>query len=229
MKHTLILTALMLAPSLAPAATDIASHPGHRSDEALVLPRTQGTEPLDPAIAVNFKGALEAYGSGDYVMARSLWEQLADAGYGPAQHNLGVMFEHGRGGAINYTKAALWYAKAGNAEVPAALTNLARLHLDGLGVTKDLAKAIQLFEAAAQLDYPPAQYNLGIAYLKGRGVETDTEEAAEWFDAAAEAGYAPAHCRQRHPSGERQMGVEKRHIEGEGADCRSRPAAGHLE
>jgi len=206
-----------LALCLFPFALSAAQAPPHPSDtlgpqlvedQALVLPRDRDTSGRDPAFVTSFMGAVDAYRQGDYEVARSLWEQLAEIGFAPAQHNLGVMHEHGRGGRVDFVRAAKWYARAGEKEIPAALLNLARLHLQGRGVAKDAAQALHLLESAARLDYPPAQYNLGIAYLKGRGVEVDPEEAAEWFGAAAESGYAPA-----------QYNLAGLYLRGEGVDA----------
>ncbi len=160
-------------------------------DQALVLPG-KGDPEVDPKIAAAFGRAGDAYNKGNFATALETWRRLAGAGFGPALYNLGVMHEHGRGVAVDYTKAANWYRKAAKQEVPGALVNLARLHVEGRGVKRDPDEALHLLEQASQLGSAPAQFNLGAAYLQGLGTEADPEEAAVWFEMAAEQGHAPA-------------------------------------
>lgn len=61
-----------------------------------------------------------------------LWKQSADEGcHGPSQFNLGLMYREGRGVKKNVNKAAQYYEKAANQNVPKAQFNLARLYHQG--------------------------------------------------------------------------------------------------
>ena len=53
-----------------------------------------------------------AYERGDYTKACRLYRLAADQGYAPAQCNLGLMYERGRGVERDYGKAHHWYQKA---------------------------------------------------------------------------------------------------------------------
>jgi len=147
-----------------------------------------GVKPVPP----EFKEAVRAYREGDYAGAMNRWSALADKDYAPAQFNLGVMYETGRGAGPDYERAAEFYEKASEHDIPNAYLNLGLLYARGAGVEQDDEMAAELFEAAAELDLPEAQFNIGVAYLTGRGVDKDETEAATWFLAAAEAGYRAA-------------------------------------
>jgi hypothetical protein len=64
-----------------------------------------------PSGAGPFEDGLTAYGRGDYATAIQLWRPLADQGNGIAQHNLGFMYQNGRG-VPQDDAAASWYQKA---------------------------------------------------------------------------------------------------------------------
>ncbi len=164
--------------------------PPREGEEALLMvPPGAGGAPPDPAVAAAFAGAADAYGANDFAAARAVWRALADDGFGPAQYNLGVMLEHGRGGGVDYAGAAHWYARAADQDIAQAMINLARLHFEGRGVKRDPAEALHRLEMAAMLDAPAAAYNLGVARLKGLGGKADPAEAARWFTRAADAGH----------------------------------------
>ncbi len=166
---------------------------GGADDQALLaIPEASDAKPLDPAIVAAFTGAAEAYGTRDFRAARAAWADLARDGFAPAQYNLAVMLEHGRGGTVDYAAAAEWYARAADQDVAQAMINLARLHFEGRGVKRDPSEGLRRLRMAAMLDAPRAAYNLGVAYLKGMGTKADAAEAANWFGRAADAGHGPA-------------------------------------
>jgi len=177
------------AEDLPPAPPAVVQEPA--PDQALVLPDIDEDE-VDPETAEAFGRAGEAYGSGDFTTAIGIWKLLAEAGFGPALFNLGVMHEHGRGVRSDYAAAAEWYRHAALKEIPGAFVNLARLHVEGRGVERDPAEAMHLLEQASQLGSSEAQFNLGAAYTKGLGAKADPREAAVWFEMAAEQGHALA-------------------------------------
>ena len=177
------------ADDLPPAPPAMVQEQGQ--DQALVLPDIDEDE-VDPKTAEAFGRAGEAYGSGDFTAAIGIWKRLAEAGFGPALFNLGVMHEHGRGVRTDYTAAADWYRRAALKEVPGAFVNLARLHVEGRGVKRDPTEALHLLEQASQLGSSEAQFNLGAAYMKGLGAKADPREAAVWFEMAAEQGHSLA-------------------------------------
>jgi len=52
---------------------------------------------------------LKAYNAGDYATALKEWKPLAEEGNARAQHNLGVMYQLGRGVLQNNVTAHMWY------------------------------------------------------------------------------------------------------------------------
>ena len=193
------LTALLLATSLQFSGSLLAGDlppPGPAeaaTDQALLLlPGETGAPALDPAIVAAFGGAADAYGAKDFGPARAAWANLAKDGFGPAQYNLGVMLEQGRGGGVDYAAAANWYRRAAEQDVAPAMINLARLHFEGRGVKRDASEGLRWLEMAAMLNAPQAAYNLGVARLKGLGGKPDPRQAAHWFERAVAAGHGPA-------------------------------------
>ena len=186
---------LLVFGSMAPvlANSGIGTLPRSSGEQAFVLPKIEADDDtVDPKVADAFQRAGAAYGRRDYQAALAAWQTLAETGFGPAQYNLGVMHEHGRGVSVDYAAAAYWYHEAAEHEVPGAMVNLARLHFQGRGVKRNAVEALGLLEQASQLGSAEAQFNLGVAYLKGLGTKIDAEEAVTWFEMAAESGHARA-------------------------------------
>ena len=79
-----------------------------------------------------------------------LWEGAAEQGHAEAQHNLGVMYQHGRGVDVNYKKAIEWYEKAAEQGDADAQYNLGVMYDHGQGVDVNYKKAIEWYEKAAE-------------------------------------------------------------------------------
>ena len=62
--------------------------------------------------ADDFQDGLDAYNRKDYKTAYKLFLPLAEQGYAPAQHNLGVMYDNGQGVPQDYKEAVRWYLKS---------------------------------------------------------------------------------------------------------------------
>jgi hypothetical protein len=86
---------------------------------------------------------------------------VADAGYLPAQHVLGMIYENGWGTTEIDGEAAYWYRKAAEEGYPPAQYDLGRLLADGKGVVKNDAEAKQWFQRAAEKGLAEAQKRLG--------------------------------------------------------------------
>ena len=65
-----------------------------------------------PVAAGPFEDGYAAHEKGDYATALRLLRPLAEGGNSDAQHNLGVMYEKGRGVPQDYAEAVKWYRKA---------------------------------------------------------------------------------------------------------------------
>jgi uncharacterized protein len=73
----------------------------------------------------------------------------AEQGYGRAQHNLGLMYNHGRGVPRDDAAAVAWYLKAAGQGDTAAQVQLGILYGTGQGVSQDPAAAASWFRKAA--------------------------------------------------------------------------------
>ena len=101
---------------------------------ALILP--SGQAPASPPIDIS---------------AEDLHKQAAQ-GIAWAQHNLGVLYDNGRGVPQDYVKARGWYEKAAAQGNAWAQHNLGVLYDNGRGVAQDSVKAFMWLDlAAAQL------------------------------------------------------------------------------
>ena len=67
-----------------------------------------------------------------------LLRPLADQGDAPAQHNLGLMYDQGRGVPQDYAAAVSWYRKAADQGDAIAQYNLGLMYDQGRGVPQDV-------------------------------------------------------------------------------------------
>ena len=149
----------------------------------------------DPA-ALTTLGAAYADGRDlptDYPRALAYFRQAAAAGSAPAEYNLGLMCEAGRGTPPDlaaafghYQRAAAWQGLA-----PAEF-NVGNMYASGRGVAPDPFEAVFWLRQAALKNLPEAEYNLALAYEFGRGIPKDEAQALHWYRAASAQGYAPA-------------------------------------
>jgi len=107
------------------------------------------------AVVGRFDDAVSAYERGDYATAFRLMKPYAEKGDAKAQHNLGVMYDYGRGVPQNYTEAMKWYRRAAEQGLPEAQVNLGVLYYDGRGVPQDYVLAHMWLSLAASR-YPPS-------------------------------------------------------------------------
>lgn len=61
-----------------------------------------------PASAQDFQRGLEAANQGDFAKALRNWRPLAEQGDAIPQHNLGVMYDNGRGVPEDLVSAYMW-------------------------------------------------------------------------------------------------------------------------
>ena len=139
---------------------------------------------LSANAAADFADGLAAYEAGDYETAFREWKPVAEQGYAGAQHNLGVMYDTGKGVFQDYREAAKWYTKAAEQGYVEAQHNLAVMYAEGRGVLEDREKAVKWYTEAAEQNLAESQYNLGMIYADGR----DYREAFKWYAKAAEQG-----------------------------------------
>ncbi len=108
-----------------------------------------------------FDEAFAAYQRGDYATALREWRPLAEQGDADAQHNLGVMYNTGRGVPQDYAKAVKWFRKAAEQGDGGGQYNLGNMYSDGNGVAKDFVLAHMWYNLAA------VQGNFGSGWQRG--------------------------------------------------------------
>jgi len=137
------------------------------------------------AFGGQFGDAVSAYERGDYATAFRLMRPLAEKGDARSQHNLGVMYDYGRGAPQDSTEAWKWYRKAAEQGLPDAQHNLGLMYEKGQGVPQNYTEAGKWYRRAAEQGLPEAQVNLGIMYYNGQGVPQDYTLAHMWLNIAA--------------------------------------------
>ena len=105
------------------------------------------------AVVGQFNDAVAAYERGDYATAFRLMKPFAEKGDPKAQHNLGVMYDYGRGVPQNFTEAAKWYRRAAEQGLPESQVNLGMLYYNGQGVPQDYVLA-HMWLSLASSQYP---------------------------------------------------------------------------
>ena len=138
-----------------------------------------------PAVVGRFDDAVAAYERGDYATAFRLMKPFAEKGDAKSQHNLGVMYDYGRGVPQNYTEAMKWYRKAAEQGLPDAQHNLGVMYEKGQGVPQNFNEAAKWYRRAAEQGLPESQVNLGMLYYNGQGVPQDYVLAHMWLSLSA--------------------------------------------
>ena len=126
--------------------------------------------------------------SKNYLEAAHHYAVAANAGYAPAENDLGVLETYGRGMVINHQRAFELFAKAANSGWPPAMNSLGAAYSNGWGVKEDDARALSLFEKAIEAGSADGLAEAGIMYFGGKGTERDYEAAAQYFQQAADIG-----------------------------------------
>ena len=117
-------------------------------------------------------------------------KRLAESGNIKAQHNLGFMYENGKGVPEDDKEAVKWYARAAEQGLAKAQSNLGNRYYNGEGVPQDYKEAVKWYTKSAEQGYADAQLNLGIMYLKGDEVIQDYVTAYAWLKANGSANGA---------------------------------------
>ena len=107
-------------------------------------------------------------------------------------HDLGVMYQNGRGVKQDYAKAIEWYRKAARRGYTDSQDNLINMYREGLGVPKDNKKALLWYLESARNKNVAEQFMLGSYYRIGLGTPQDNIKAYAWFGIAAAGGLASA-------------------------------------
>ncbi len=148
----------------------------------------------DPSLVAKTGQALKLIKSksaADRQMGLSLYQEAAEAGYTPAQYNLGSLYMGSLVGR-DPEKALHWFTLAADAGDFDAMFNIAYIYDRGFLGEQDIDQARLWYARAAQAGSGRAQYDLAAIYQHGRGVAVDLEKALYWYDRARESGVARA-------------------------------------
>lgn len=116
-------------------------------------------------------------------------EKAASMEQSQAMCDLGIIYEHGLNGIVDFDKARLYYDRAVKLNNPMAMDNygvfLLREDVSFNNPENNKKLAFDLFNAARDLGYKKSHTNLGIMFLKGIHVSKDLVNAKELFKKAA--------------------------------------------
>ena len=113
-----------------------------------------------------------------------LLEQLWDAGFTVAAHQLGKCWRDGMGVLPDDEQAELWFRRAAQAGHDFSQYALGKL----LQSQKRMEEAVSWYEKAAAQGNSYAAYRLGKLYLEGTDIPKDTVKAVEYLSDAAQEG-----------------------------------------
>lgn len=139
----------------------------------------------------------------DSLLADSLLQRSAAAGFLPAQNYLG--YQRIRAGKPD--EGLQWLERAAIAGDPKAQSNIGYLLLEGKQVQPDDEKAAFWLRRASDAGVAAASSMLGDLYRDGRGVPQDSIEAGRLYRAALDAGLTDAAYKLEDLEGERWLSL----------------------
>jgi TPR repeat protein len=142
---------------------------------------------LEPSEA-NFEKAKVAADSGDYSLAKKLYEESAKLGFAAAEYEIGELYYYGRGVKQDYVKSLEWYQRAAQKNYAIALNDIGAAYESGKGVKIDGKEAVSWYLKASEIGSSKADYNVGIRYKEGDFLPQDYAKAFFYFERSAQAG-----------------------------------------
>ncbi|MFY7698442.1 MAG: tetratricopeptide repeat protein [Legionella sp.] len=124
----------------------------------------------------------------NYQHAAITYEKAAQAGDATAQFNLGLIYEKGKGIAVDYDKAKALYELAAAHGHPQAMVQLAGLYLNIDSkefAPNQLQRALAWYKKAADLGDRDALYQLGLFAEIGLGSKLSLDDAVNYYQKAA--------------------------------------------
>lgn len=178
-----LIAALVCAPAMAQTGGPDGGRLASPSLEE-VDPGRFGDRPADAAYG--------AYQRGYYLTALNVATPLALGGDPAAQTLIGEIYSTGMGVRRDIAKAAEWYGKAAEQNVPEAQFQLAMILLDGGAEFRDPDRSFQLMESAADAGHRMAQFNFAQMLTDRDPSDAGLERAVQYYEKAADAGLADA-------------------------------------
>lgn len=133
------------------------------------------------SVQADYASGKQAFENGDWAVAVSELQGLAERGDSRAQYYMAYLYLNGLGTGRD-DKKAVDYLQAAKEDNALAKSLLAYLYDVGRGVHMDKRQARVLYEESAEKGVVSSYLNLGIMYLIGGGVARDYTQAKEYFD-----------------------------------------------
>jgi TPR repeat protein len=130
-----------------------------------------------------------------------LLTDAASTGDLDGEYYLGLLYEHGVGVTLDYSKAFDYYSRVTRSEsmdlenqdaINYSNIALGLMYIKGYGVEVDEEVALEHFTTASDNGSAKASYYIGQMYENGVGIDKDYEKAMEYYLLAADKDYAPA-------------------------------------
>ena len=124
----------------------------------------------------------------DYDSAATSYALSASAGDASGQFNLGLIYEYGKGVAVDNQKAMELYTQAANAGYAKAMTQLAGLYFNGVDGKPDNEKALYWYKKAAELGESGSLYQLGLLSETGVAMALNYADAIKYYQDSSNLG-----------------------------------------
>jgi enhanced entry protein EnhC len=124
----------------------------------------------------------------NYAEALKYYQQASNKGDVLGEYNLALMYEYGKGVAVDYPQAKALFTAAANKGVVEAMNQLAGMYFNGLGQSRNPQEALSWYKKAAELGSGNALYELGLLSETGVATKLDFPNALKYYKAASEAG-----------------------------------------
>ncbi len=124
----------------------------------------------------------------DYQHALTGYEQAAKSGDSVGQFNAGLVYETGKGRAVDIEKAKDLYLHAAEQGHIQAMVQLAGIYLN----SDDQKQALSWYKKAAELGDRDAMYQLGLLSETGVAAKLDYADAVKYYQQASDKGNANA-------------------------------------
>jgi len=123
-----------------------------------------------------------------YQQAQASYQVAADLHDPIGQYNLGLIYEEGKGQAVDNDKAQALYEQAADQGMPQAMVRLAGIYFNDTGSKGDPMKALEWYQKAADKGDRDAYYRLGLLSEAGVTTKINFEEALKYYEKSATLG-----------------------------------------
>lgn len=124
----------------------------------------------------------------NYADALKYYEHAANEGDVLGDYNLALMYQYGKGVAVDDAKAKLLFTGAADKGVADAMNQLGNMYFYGLGEERNEQQALSWYRKAAALGNANALYALGLFSETGVATKLDFADALKYYQAAAAGG-----------------------------------------